>query len=265
MSCGNPTAWAAPAGTARRPVPLSPGASCSVGDRRTGGGLAAAGQGHRGGGRGGRRAGDVRAHRAVRRGLPGQPALRLQPVLRSGRRPARRAGRVLRAVGRDPRRAAGRLRARRAHPADRALRPRQLAAPAGQPALPVRVRRDDRGAHGPRRVPLLLPLLRLLRAGVLRGRARRFGPDPGRRVGGHLRGARRVPLPLPPGPGDQPLPVPVLPAAALPRLDRARLLVRPPVAGGAGRGQRSGRGLPGPCGGLRRRVPLRLGALPGWG
>ena len=52
--------------------------------------------------------------------------------------------------------------------------------------------------------------------------------------GADLRGARRLPLPLPEGPGHQPLPVPPLPAAALPRVDRADLLVRAPVAGRAG-------------------------------
>ena len=60
----------------------------------------------------------------------------------------------------------------------------------------------------------------------LRGRPRRLRPDPGRRLRGDLRGARRVPLPVPQGAGDQPLPVPLLPAAALPRLDGAAVLVR---------------------------------------
>ncbi len=80
-------------------------------------------------------------------------------------------------------------------------------------------------------------------------------------VGCDLRGTGRVPVPLPQGPGHQPVPVPLLPAAALPRLDRAGLLVRPPVGGGTGRGRGPRSGVSGARGGLCSRVPLRVGGL----
>ena len=135
----NPTASPACRAPARRSVPLHPGTPCSVRDQSVEDDTAP--------GRG--TGGDLRTDRPLLSRLPGQPGVRPQPGLRQRQRAARGAERLLRTLGRHPGRAAHRLRARAPHPPHRTLRTRQLAASAGQHALPVRLRGDGRGTHGP--------------------------------------------------------------------------------------------------------------------
>ncbi|GAA3106003.1 hypothetical protein GCM10020254_59860 [Streptomyces goshikiensis] len=73
-----------------------------------------------------------------------------------------------------------------------------------------------------------------------------------------------VPVPVPAGAGDEPVPLPALPPPPLPGVARTAVLVRPPVAGGAPRGERPRGGLPRPPGGLLAGLPLRVGAIPAY-
>ena len=134
------------------------------------------------------RAGDVRADRPLLPDLPDRPGLGPQPRVRHRGRLLAAQRAYFRRWGVVPAELFERhARAPPLTPAHRAVRPRQLAAPARQHALPLRLRGDGRGTHGPGRVRPLLPRLRLSRAARLRGGQRRLAADPGRRLRGDLR------------------------------------------------------------------------------
>lgn len=204
---------------------------------------------------------DLRPHRPVLRALRDRPGCGPQSGVRLRRRAPGRPARLLPPLGRGPRRTVRRFGQSGAHPGDGTLRPRQLGPPPRQHALPLRLRRADRGTDGPRPVHPLLPGLRLSRAAGLRGRQRRLRAVPGRRVRGDLGGPRSVSVPVPGREGHKPAALPLLPPPPLPGLGRAALLGGPAVAGGGTGLARSGGGVSGAPGGLRPGLHLRVGPI----
>ncbi|CAK7280105.1 hypothetical protein SGPA1_10883 [Streptomyces misionensis JCM 4497] len=120
------------------------------------------------------------------------------------------------------------------------VRARQLAASAGQHAVPADLRQQRRGPDGPHPLPPLLRGLRL-RGGIrLRAAQRGLGRSADRCVRRDRRGARRLHRAVAEGAGLGAGAVPDLPAAAAACLAGAGLLVRAPGrvfvrAGGLGR------------------------------
>lgn len=205
-------------------------------------------------------AGDVRADRRLLPALRHRPRLGPEPRIRHRGRPARRPAGLLPALGRGPRRPLHGRPAGHAHPCHGTVRARQLGPPAGQHALPLRLRRDDRGTPRPPGVRPLLRGLRLSRPAGLRRRQRRLAADAGGGVRCDLGDPGRVFVPLPRRPRHKPLPVPLLPPAALPGLADPPVLGDPPVGGGGPGVLRARGGVSGARGGVRAGLRPRVGA-----
>lgn len=204
---------------------------------------------------------DIHAAHRVLSGLRGRARGRAESGLRLRGRADRRPAHVLPPLGRRPGRTVPGHRQGRPDTGHGAVRPRQLGAPARQHALPLRLRRDDRGADGPHAVRPLLPGLRLSGPAGVRGRQFRLRAVPGGGVRGDLRRARRVPVLVPGRPGHKPAPVPLLPPGTAARVGGAAVLGGAAVAGRGACGPGAGGGVSGPPGGLRTRLLLRLGAV----